>query len=268
MSVSSVGSTTSYATTVSVQVVQVRVEILPPATQTEVSQTGTLLSRLDELSKSDPEKFKAAMSQVASVLREQAGKAQGRQANVLTMLADRFEATAKSGRLETLFKAPSPDATAAAGSTAGAAGGASATGSTSAAGAASSGATASTASGTASATSATGTAATETAAASAQAAGASATSPRDDAASEAVRKGKGHHGHHRRHHHHHRHDEEGGEGQGWRPGRLLAMVADVVRAALDTVVGAVKTLDAAAAEKPAGTTMDGSSAGASQPTAS
>ena len=79
-----------------------------------------------------------------------------------------------------------------------------------------------------------------------------------------MRKGKGHHKHH--HRHHGRHEEEGGDGQGWKPARLLAMVADVVRAALDTVVGAVKTLDAAAAQKPATTTTD--AAGASPPTAS
>jgi len=96
MPVSSVGSTAFTATSVSVQVVQVRVEVLPPAAPTDISQAGSLMARLDALSRSEPEKVKAVMAQVAGALRDQAGKANGRQAGVLGKLAERFAATAAS----------------------------------------------------------------------------------------------------------------------------------------------------------------------------
>lgn len=59
------------------------------------------MDQLQQLSISDPTKFKQLMSDMATKLKEAAGKStDGNEKQFLTSLADSFEASAKSGQLE------------------------------------------------------------------------------------------------------------------------------------------------------------------------
>jgi hypothetical protein len=59
------------------------------------------MDQLQQLSTSDPAKFKQFMSDMAAKLKDSAGKStDGNEKQFLTSLADSFEASAKSGHLE------------------------------------------------------------------------------------------------------------------------------------------------------------------------
>jgi len=103
--VSSPQSVSAFEMSVSIQIQVVQVEVNPPPT---ISQGASLLSQLQELQKSDPEKFKAVMGKVSSELRAEAEQSSGDKAQLLNTFADRFAAAAKSGDVSAL--GPSPQA--------------------------------------------------------------------------------------------------------------------------------------------------------------
>jgi hypothetical protein len=118
MAVTGVASSAGFSASVSVQVAQIRVEILPPATQTSVSPAGGLLGQLDALSKGDPARFKAVMGDVSRRLAEQAAQVGGGRGEVLQDLSARFGAAASGGDLAAIFRTPPGVATPAAGDSA------------------------------------------------------------------------------------------------------------------------------------------------------
>lgn len=67
-----------------------------------ISQSGALLSRLQQLAESDPSKLQAALGRVSQDLRSGAQHASGTQAEILQDLADRFERAASGGDLSSL----------------------------------------------------------------------------------------------------------------------------------------------------------------------
>jgi hypothetical protein len=235
MPVNSVGSTADFSASVPVQVVQIRVEFLPPATQTSVSSAGDLLSRLDALSKSDPEKFKAVMVEVARRLRERTAQAPGKQADLLGWLAARFEAVAQRGDLATLWKDPRQPAQPAEKPVAAADAGAAAV------------------AGPGSPTS--GQAAPTTSSATPNATTTPNATP-TPIPTQVATSATGTQVARRRHHHHRHHEGEEEQGrQGHGPGSLLRLVADVIRAALEVVLGSKPA-------QPAPTTATGAEASA------
>lgn len=71
------------------------------AAPTNVSQMGSLMSELQQLSKSDPTKFKQVTSEIADKLKAEAGDATGK-ADFLNKLADKFQEASKTGDMSSL----------------------------------------------------------------------------------------------------------------------------------------------------------------------
>ena len=110
MSVSAVQSTPSPSSidlTISVQVQVVQVYAAEPPS---ISQGASLLSRLEELQKSDPGKFQAVLTKVADELHGEAQQASGDRAVLIGAIADRFAAAAQAGNLSPLQESPAPAA--------------------------------------------------------------------------------------------------------------------------------------------------------------
>ncbi|MFO0581544.1 MAG: hypothetical protein U0229_04655 [Anaeromyxobacter sp.] len=76
-----------------------------PGSPPDVSKMADLLSRLQALQTSDPEKFKAVMKQMSEQLSTAADGTQGREAGFLADLADRFAEAGETGDLS-LVKPP------------------------------------------------------------------------------------------------------------------------------------------------------------------
>jgi hypothetical protein len=76
-------------------------ELSPPATM-DVSPMAQMLSKLDSLSKSDPDKFKEVTAQIAAKLEEAAKSATGRDAEFLSQMARQFSAASEAGDVAAL----------------------------------------------------------------------------------------------------------------------------------------------------------------------
>jgi hypothetical protein len=68
----------------------------------DVSPMGQMMSRLDSLSTSDPEKFKEVTSEIADKLTEAASSATGRDAEFLKGLASQFATASETGDVSAL----------------------------------------------------------------------------------------------------------------------------------------------------------------------
>lgn len=72
----------------------------PPASDRgEMSKMGELLGKLSELASSDPEKFRSVTADTAAKLRELAQNATGKDQEMLSELADKFEEASETGSL-------------------------------------------------------------------------------------------------------------------------------------------------------------------------
>ena len=72
------------------------------ASSSQVSGPGRWMSELQNLEKSDPDKFKQVTSEIAEKLRREASGATGTQATFLNKLADRFDQASQSGDMSSL----------------------------------------------------------------------------------------------------------------------------------------------------------------------
>jgi hypothetical protein len=68
----------------------------------DISKPGQLLSDLDSLAQSDPDKFKAVTGDIAKKLKDAAAAQTGGRADFLNKLADRFSAASQSGNASDL----------------------------------------------------------------------------------------------------------------------------------------------------------------------
>ena len=89
-SISSTGQTDSSAT------------LNAPASTSEVSGPGKWMSELQDLQKSDPDKFKQVTSEISEKLKQEAAGASGQQATFLNKLADKFGQASQSGDMSAL----------------------------------------------------------------------------------------------------------------------------------------------------------------------
>ena len=79
-----------------------------PTDSNDVSSLAKLMSELQQLQQSDPDKFKAVMSDIANTLKTDAQNATGSQATFLNNLANKFDQAAQTGQMPDLQpKAPS-----------------------------------------------------------------------------------------------------------------------------------------------------------------
>jgi len=74
----------------------------PDASSSQVSGPAKWMSELQDLAKSDPDKFKQVTSEIADKLRQEASSATGNQATFLGKLADKFEQASQSGDMSSL----------------------------------------------------------------------------------------------------------------------------------------------------------------------
>ncbi len=72
------------------------------APKTDISKMAGLMNQLQQLSQSDPGKFKAVMSEVGDKLTTAASSATGRQADQLKKMADKFEKAAETGDIASI----------------------------------------------------------------------------------------------------------------------------------------------------------------------
>jgi hypothetical protein len=68
----------------------------------DISKPGQLLSELDSLAQSDPDKFKAVTADIATQLKNAAATQTGSSADLLNKLADRFSSASQSGTASAL----------------------------------------------------------------------------------------------------------------------------------------------------------------------
>jgi hypothetical protein len=73
-----------------------------PATSTNVSKPGELMSKLSQLLQQDPAKFKEVTQQISDELKTAAQSASGPQASFLTKLSENFAQASSSGSLSSL----------------------------------------------------------------------------------------------------------------------------------------------------------------------
>jgi hypothetical protein len=111
MSISSVSSNDpiSGITAVSPQVAPVATVDPPDATNgvsVSISKPGQLFGQLSSLASSDPDKFKTVTANIAQKLKDAASSQDGRRADFLSQLADKFDAASQSGSAAGL--APTP----------------------------------------------------------------------------------------------------------------------------------------------------------------
>jgi len=72
---------------------------------TNVSPMGDMMSKLQQLSQSDPSKFKQVMAEIADKLKAVANDSSGQRADFLGKLADKFQQAGQSGDMSA-FKPP------------------------------------------------------------------------------------------------------------------------------------------------------------------
>ena len=72
------------------------------STNSDVSDFASVMNSLQELSQSDPTKFKEVMGSVASTLQADASNATGSQAQFLSQLADKFQQASQTGSMSPL----------------------------------------------------------------------------------------------------------------------------------------------------------------------
>jgi hypothetical protein len=63
----------------------------------DISKPGQLFSQLSSLASSDPDKFKTVTADIAQKLKDAAGSQDGKRADFLNQLADKFSAASQSG---------------------------------------------------------------------------------------------------------------------------------------------------------------------------
>lgn len=73
-----------------------------PATSTNVSKPGELMSKLNQLLQQDPAKFKEVTQQISDELKSAAQNASGPQASFLSKLSENFAQASSSGSLSSL----------------------------------------------------------------------------------------------------------------------------------------------------------------------
>jgi len=73
-----------------------------PAVSDDVSGLGSLMSQLQQLSQTDPAKFKQVTAEISDKLKTEAGQASGQQAQFLSQLSDKFAQASQSGNLSAL----------------------------------------------------------------------------------------------------------------------------------------------------------------------
>ncbi len=76
--------------------------IAPDATTSQVSGPAQWMSELQNLRKSDPDKFKQVTGEIADKLQQEASSATGQQATFPNKLADRFSQASQSGDMSAL----------------------------------------------------------------------------------------------------------------------------------------------------------------------
>jgi len=74
----------------------------PDASSSQVSGPAKWMSELQDLQKTDPDKFKQVTSEIADRLRQDASSATGQQATFLNKLADKFQQASQSGDMSSL----------------------------------------------------------------------------------------------------------------------------------------------------------------------
>jgi hypothetical protein len=79
-----------------------------PATSTNVSKPGELMSKLSQLLQQDPAKFKEVTQQISDELKTAAQSASGPQASFLNKLSENFAQASSSGSLSALQPQGSP----------------------------------------------------------------------------------------------------------------------------------------------------------------
>ena len=77
--------------------------IPPPPATANISGPGRMFQQLADLGQSDPTKFKAVLSDMASTLRADAQKATGDEASRLSQIADRLDKASQSGNVADLL---------------------------------------------------------------------------------------------------------------------------------------------------------------------
>jgi hypothetical protein len=73
-----------------------------PTDSNDMSSLAKLMSELQQLQQSDPDKFKSVMSDIAKTLRTDAQNAAGSQASFLNNLAGKFDQAAQTGQMPDL----------------------------------------------------------------------------------------------------------------------------------------------------------------------
>ena len=80
----------------------------PPPDGSRMSELGQFLSKLENLSSTDPEQFKELAAAIALKLEEASKDATGRDAEMLADLASRFREASESGTTESIQPPPPP----------------------------------------------------------------------------------------------------------------------------------------------------------------
>jgi hypothetical protein len=73
-----------------------------PAVSCDVSGIGSLMSQLEQLSQTDPAKFKQVTAEISDKLKTEAGQATGQQAQFLSQLSDKFAQASQAGNMSRL----------------------------------------------------------------------------------------------------------------------------------------------------------------------
>jgi hypothetical protein len=79
------------------------------AANIKLSPMGQMMSKLESLSESDPDKFKELTLQISEKLKTAASKATGKDAEMLTEMADQFAKASESGDMSALRPPKPPD---------------------------------------------------------------------------------------------------------------------------------------------------------------
>lgn len=75
----------------------------------EFSKIGQMLSKLESLASSDPEKFKELTAEIAEKLKEAAQGATGREATFLSAMADKFATASREGTTDAIKPPARPE---------------------------------------------------------------------------------------------------------------------------------------------------------------
>ena len=105
MSVNSVSSSNSISSLDPLLSIQTQTDVSSTsgaATKSSISKFGSLMNELQQLSQSDPDKFKEVTASIAQTLQSDASNATGNQAQFLNQLADKFQQASQTGSMSSL----------------------------------------------------------------------------------------------------------------------------------------------------------------------